>query len=68
MFTTKPFTARQKQILDLYITGITYRDIARELGLSPHTIRRHIEQIYKRVTLPHNDKYNLRKACENTGA
>lgn len=62
MTETKQLTARQKQVLSLYITGITYREIAAELGVSPHTVRRHIEQIYKRVQLPRNDKYTLRTA------
>lgn len=61
----KALTARQKQVLDLYITGITYREIATELGVSPHTVRRHIEQIYRRANLPRNDKYYLRRAYEN---
>ena len=65
MTETKKLTARQQQVLNLYITGITYREIATQLGVSPHTVRRHIEQIYKRVQLPRNDKYALRSAYED---
>ncbi|MBN8222733.1 MAG: helix-turn-helix transcriptional regulator [Spirochaetes bacterium] len=65
---TRKLTARQQQVLSLYITGITYREIATQLGVSPHTVRRHIEQIYKRVKLPHNDKYTLRSVYAETGS
>lgn len=58
-------TNRQREVLQLYTSGLTYREVADELDLSPHTVRRHLEQIYKRLALPRNDKFHLRRAFEN---
>src|SRR5689334_19691346 len=41
-----PFTERQAQILELAARGHSDKEIARELGLSVHTIRTHLQRVY----------------------
>ncbi len=40
---------RLKQVLALMAEGRTQKEIAYELGLSPHTVRAYIEKIYERL-------------------
>ncbi|MDH4201214.1 MAG: response regulator transcription factor [Spirochaetia bacterium] len=40
-------TDRQAEILNYIVLGFTYSEISLELGISPHTVRRHIENIYQ---------------------
>lgn len=47
--TGRPLTGRQIQVLREMASGRTYREIAGLLALSPHTVRRHMEQIYKKL-------------------
>lgn len=42
-------TPRQRDVLLLIVKGQTNKQIARELGLSPHTIKRHVVRIYDRI-------------------
>jgi DNA-binding CsgD family transcriptional regulator len=42
-------TARQRQLIDLLAAGHTNRQIARKLGISEGTVRKHLEQIYRRL-------------------
>ena len=42
-------TERQVAILNHIALGFDYREIADELGISEHTVRRHIENIYERL-------------------
>jgi DNA-binding CsgD family transcriptional regulator len=42
-------TERQLQLLRLVATGLTNRQIARQLDLSEHTVRKHLENIFERL-------------------
>lgn len=42
-------TEREYGVINLIALGLNYRDIASELKLSPHTIRSHIENIYRKL-------------------
>lgn len=42
-------TEKQAEILNLVALGFDYREIADELDISAHTVRRHIENIYERL-------------------
>lgn len=42
-------TARELEVLRHMASGKTYRQIAQQLTLSPHTVRRHMEHIYKKL-------------------
>src|SRR6476469_904915 len=44
-----PLTGRQRQLVSLIAAGLTNRQIARQLGLSEHTVRKHVENILQRL-------------------
>ncbi|MBE7412454.1 MAG: response regulator transcription factor [Leptospiraceae bacterium] len=45
----EPLTDRQNEILNLIVLGFSYKEISDELNISPHTVRRHIENIYQKL-------------------
>jgi DNA-binding CsgD family transcriptional regulator len=45
----RSLTNRETEILRLLVQGLTRREIAHELTLSPHTVRHHLEHIYAKV-------------------
>lgn len=42
---------RELQVLNLVSLGLNYEDIAGELNISTHTVRHHIEKIYKKLNV-----------------
>ncbi len=44
-------TDRELEVLNLISLGLKYEDIAEELGISAHTVRHHIEKIYKKLNV-----------------
>jgi DNA-binding CsgD family transcriptional regulator len=46
---TRSLTARQRELLQLVAAGHTNRVIARQLGLSPGTVRKHLENTFARL-------------------
>jgi DNA-binding NarL/FixJ family response regulator len=42
---------REKEVLNLVSLGLVYSDIADELDISPHTVSRHVENIYKKLNV-----------------
>lgn len=42
---------RELQVLNLVSVGLNYEDIADELKISTHTVRHHIEKIYKKLNV-----------------
>lgn len=44
-------THRELEVLNLISLGLKYEDIAEELGISAHTVRHHIEKIYKKLNV-----------------
>lgn len=42
---------REKEVLNLVSLGLIYTDIADELDISPHTVSRHVENIYKKMNV-----------------
>jgi DNA-binding NarL/FixJ family response regulator len=48
-----PLTERERQVLDQVMQGLTSREIAQRLGLSPKTIQCHREHIMRKLDV-HN--------------
>lgn len=46
-----PLSGREMQVLQLISQGLRYEDIAEELKISVHTVRHHIEKIYKKLNV-----------------
>jgi len=44
-----PVTARELAVLDLMADGLIAAAIARQLGISPRTVSKHIESIYRKL-------------------
>ena len=42
-------SAREKDVLYLMVEGLEYRDIGNKLNISPHTVRKHISNIYEKL-------------------
>lgn len=45
------FTPREGEVLELLAGGMSNLDIARELGLSPNTVRNHLAKVYDKLGL-----------------
>ncbi len=42
-------SSREKDVLYLMVEGLEYRDIGHKLNISPHTVRKHISNIYEKL-------------------
>lgn len=49
-------TQRQAQVLELVAAGLTYKEVASELGLSERTVRYHMAEIMDRLHLEHRSQ------------
>lgn len=52
-------TAREKQILEMVLKGMNNKEISDKLFISPHTTKKHLMNIYKKVGI--NSKWELIK-------
>ena len=50
---TKPLTTREEQVLRLMADGLSGPQMARELVISPSTIKSHIENLYAKLGVAH---------------
>jgi DNA-binding NarL/FixJ family response regulator len=48
----EPLTAREQQIAAAIARGLSNRQVATELGISPETVKRHLASIYSKLALP----------------
>lgn len=55
-------TERELQVLRLRYVGLTYPEIASELGISRHTVDCHIQSLYKKL-----DVHNAQDAFQKLG-
>lgn len=55
---------REKEVLTLYSKGLNYNQIAESLTISPATVRKHIENIYKKMKV-HNKIEAIQEALKS---
>jgi len=60
----KTITEREKEVLFYMAKGYNYNQIADELIISPATVRKHIENIYKKLDV-HNKVEAIHVAIKN---
>lgn len=44
-----PLSKREKEILQKVAYGATTKEVARDLGISPHTVKTHLERIFEKL-------------------
>ena len=44
-----PLSERERQIAKLYVAGRSYKEIARDLALSPATVRTHLNNVFRKL-------------------
>jgi DNA-binding NarL/FixJ family response regulator len=59
-----PLTTRETEILQLLAKGMNYKVVAKELFLSPHTVKSHIKNIYSKLQV-NSRAEAIRKAIED---
>ena len=42
-------TAREHDLLRAFAAGRSYKEAARDLGISPHTVGNHVKSIYRKL-------------------
>jgi len=47
--TETPLSKRESEILQKVAYGSTTKQVARELGISPHTVKTHLERIFEKL-------------------
>ena len=47
--TTAPLSKREREILQKVADGATTRQVASDLGISPHTVKTHLERIFEKL-------------------
>ena len=45
----KPLTARQREVLDLFLSGLTYKEVAETCGIQPSTINPHLKTCARKM-------------------
>lgn len=56
-------TEREKEVVFLMYKGLNYNEIANQLNISPATVRKHIENIYRKLSV-HNKVEAIHKCIE----
>jgi len=56
-------TTRERQVLEALAAGASYKEVAREFDLSPHTVNFHVRSLYKKLSARSRGEA-VRKALE----
>lgn len=51
------FTGREKQVIDLLVKGLLYKQIAMSLDISIKTVEFHVSKVYKKLEV--SDRFDL---------
>jgi len=51
---TKKLTRREVEILSLYASGLTYKEMSDVLMISENTVKTHINNVYLKILIPEN--------------
>ncbi len=46
-----PLTVREKDVADSVVRGLTYEEIAENLDISPNTVRNHVSNLYRKLSV-----------------
>ena len=52
----RPLTSRQLQVAKLTIEGLSIREIGKEMGITPRTVKDYLMHIYRRLDI--DDRWN----------
>ena len=58
----RPLTARQQEVLDLWLAGTPYKELAARLGISPETVNPHLKAIARKIGATGISRQALREA------
>lgn len=61
--TTTALTARQQEVLDLWLSGKTYKEVAAALGISPETVNPHLKGIARKLGITQISREALAEAA-----
>ncbi len=61
---TKLISEREKEVVTFMFKGLNYNQIANQMNISPATVRKHTENIYKKLGV-HNKVEAIHKCMEN---
>jgi DNA-binding NarL/FixJ family response regulator len=59
---TSQLTSRQREVLELVAQGMTNREVAQRLFISPDTVKYHVSQILERLQV--QSRYELAQFCD----
>ena len=60
--TTDRLTHRQRQVLELWLSGVQYKELAATLGISPGTVNPHLKAIRAKLGATGISREALREA------
>lgn len=58
-------TPRQREVLDLFLSGLTYKEVAARCKISPETVNPHLRTIAKKIGASGIARETLRAAVES---
>ena len=63
-----PLTARESEILDLIAQGLTSKQIARQLSISPYTVNTHRDNLRRKLGVHNGAQLAYCQATRSSGA
>jgi DNA-binding CsgD family transcriptional regulator len=66
--TTTVLTSRQKEVLDLFLSGKTYKEVATTCGISPETVNPHLRNVAKKLRASGIARAELQRALDAASA